>query len=133
MAACLRSLRLISLARNSSTAELVLDVLWQSSQALKGPLYFLAASTVYFGIVARSTVDEMYPRCDSALSMPRPPLRSRLQVFYTEMLMGGPDAAGFDTLGNAIWYSWVTFSTVRRSPSSPTRRHGPWLRAMPAR
>ena len=48
--ACLRILRLITLVRNTSTAELVIDVLWKSSQALKGPLYFLAASTVFFGV-----------------------------------------------------------------------------------
>eukprot|EP00908_Phaeocystis_cordata_P010823 Transcript_21677.p1 GENE.Transcript_21677~~Transcript_21677.p1 ORF type:complete len:326 (+),score=32.56 Transcript_21677:79-978(+) len=82
MIACLRVLRLISLARSYSTTELVLEVLWQSCQALKGPIYFLAVSTVIFAIV----------------------------VFYVERLLA-PDTAGFDTLGNAIWYSWVTFST----------------------
>ena len=50
MVACLRILRLITLVRNTATAELVIDVLWKSSQALKGPLYFLAASTVFFGV-----------------------------------------------------------------------------------
>ena len=50
MLACLRTLRLITMVRNTSTAELVIEVLWKSSQALKGPLYFLAASTVLFGV-----------------------------------------------------------------------------------
>ena len=91
MVSCLRILRLISLARNSSMSELVFAVLYQSSQALTGPIYFLAVSTVFFGVV----------------------------VFYTEILMS-PDNAGFDTLGNAIWYSWVTFSTVGYGDLSPT-------------
>lgn len=52
MVACLRILRLITLVRNTSTAELVIDVLWKSSQALKGPCYFLTVSTVFFGVVA---------------------------------------------------------------------------------
>ena len=50
--ACLRILRLITLVRNTSTAELVVDVLWESSHALKGPMYFLAVSTVFFGVAA---------------------------------------------------------------------------------
>ena len=92
--ACLRILRLITLVRNTSTAELVIDVLWKSSQALKGPLYFLAASTVFFGVA----------------------------VFYAELLMAPlavDTEAGFDTLGNAIWFGIVTFSTVGYGDFSP--------------
>ena len=89
--ACMRITRLVSLSRYSSVADLVLDVLWQSSNALKGPMYFLAVSTVCFGTI----------------------------VFYAELLMAGPDIAAFDTLGNAIWYGWVTFSTVGYGDFSP--------------
>ena len=94
MVACLRILRLITLVRNTATAELVIDVLWKSSQALKGPLYFLAASTVFFGVA----------------------------VFYAELLMAPlavDTEAGFDTLGNAIWFGIVTFSTVGYGDFSP--------------
>ncbi len=89
--ACLRVLRLISLVRNSKTFDMVLRVLWQSAEALKGPMYWMAVSTVFFGIV----------------------------VYYIEFFLT-PETADIDTLGNAIWYSIVTFSTVGYGDISPT-------------
>ena len=53
----------------------VLRVLWQSAEALKGPMYWMAVSTVFFGIV----------------------------VYYIEFFLT-PETADIDTLGNAIWY-----------------------------
>ncbi len=90
--ACLRVLRLISLVRNSKTFDMVLRVLWQSAEALKGPMYWMAVSTVFFGIV----------------------------VYYIEFFLTTPETADIDTLGNAIWYSIVTFSTVGYGDISPT-------------
>ena len=89
--ACLRVLRLISLVRNSKTFDMVLRVLWQSAEALKGPMYWMAVSTVFFGIV----------------------------VYYIEFFLT-PETADIDTLGNALWYSIVTFSTVGYGDISPT-------------
>ena len=89
--ACLRVLRLISLVRSSKTFDMVLRVLWQSAEALKGPMYWMAVSTVFFGIV----------------------------VYYIEFFLN-PETADIDTLGNAIWYSIVTFSTVGYGDISPT-------------
>ena len=40
-------------------------------------------------------------------------------MFYAELLLA-PDTGEFDTLGNAIWFGIVTFSTVGYGDFSPT-------------
>ena len=117
---CLRTLRLITMVRNTSTAELVIEVLWKSSQALKGPLYFLAASTVFFGVaVSRNAALGPCPLPSPVFS--HTPAQN--QVFYAELLTapisGTSVDAGFDTLGNAIWFGIVTFSTVGYGDFTP--------------
>ena len=93
MASCLRTLRLISLVRSFSAAELVLDVLRQSAHALKGPMYCCSVYSVLLGIT----------------------------IYYVETLSAPEDEeVMIDTLANAFWYCWVTFSTVGYGDITPT-------------
>ena len=79
---CLRTLRLVTMVRNTSTAELVIEVLWKSSQALKGPLYFLAASTVFFGVaVSRKAALGPCPLPSPILAIRLPKTRSSTRSF----------------------------------------------------
>ena len=117
---CLRTLRLVTMVRNTSTAELVIEVLWKSSQALKGPLYFLAASTVFFGVaVSRKAALGPCPLPSPIFSH----TTAQNQVFYAELLTAPISEtsvdSGFDTLGNAIWFGIVTFSTVGYGDYTP--------------
>ena len=83
MLAGFRLLRLLSLVRYSATLDLIAAVMKQSLYALKGPIYLLGVSAVYVGAA----------------------------IYYAEQL-GDPSATDFDNMFDALWFSWVTFSTV---------------------
>ena len=90
--------------RHYPTAEIVFDVLLQSSDALRYPMYFLCLSSVFMGTL----------------------------VFYCEVLLE-PETTQLRTLGDAMYFMWVSFSTVgygdmvspcsnRRPSVAPARR-----------
>eukprot|EP00964_Phaeocystis_antarctica_P089803 scaffold57356_cov36-Phaeocystis_antarctica.AAC.1 len=62
----------------------------QSCYALKGPMYLLGVSAVYVGAA----------------------------IYYAEQL-GAPSTTDFDNMFDALWFSWVTFSTVGYGDMGP--------------
>ena len=85
-----RLLRLLSLVRYSATLDLLAAVMKQSCYALKGPMYLLGVSAVYVGAA----------------------------IYYAEQL-GDPSNTDFDNMFDALWFSWVTFSTVGYGDMGP--------------
>ena len=90
MLAGFRLLRLLSLVRYSATLDLLAAVMKQSCYALKGPMYLLGVSAVYVGAA----------------------------IYYAEQL-GAPSTTDFDNMFDALWFSWVTFSTVGYGDMGP--------------
>ena len=90
MLAGFRLLRLLSLVRYSATLDLIAAVMKQSCYALKGPMYLLGVSAVYVGAA----------------------------IYYAEQL-GDPSNTDFDNMFDALWFSWVTFSTVGYGDMGP--------------
>ena len=90
MLAGFRLLRLLSLVRYSATLDLLAAVMKQSCYALKGPMYLLGVSAVYVGAA----------------------------IYYAEQL-GAASTTDFDNMFDALWFSWVTFSTVGYGDMGP--------------
>ena len=88
-----RLLRLLSLVRYSPTLDLIAAVMKQSLYALKGPMYLLGVSAVYVAAA----------------------------IYYAEQLGSSSttETTEFRDMFDALWFSWVTFSTVGYGDYSP--------------
>ena len=89
----LRLLRLLSLVRYSATLDLIAAVMKQALHALKGPMYLLGVSAVYVAAA----------------------------IYYAEQLGSSSttETTDFKNMFDALWFSWVTFSTVGYGDYSP--------------
>lgn len=91
----LRLFRLLSIVRYSATLDLLAAVMSQAANALKGPMYLLAVSAIFVGTA----------------------------IYYAEQL-GASTTTDFDTMLDALFFSWVTFSTVGYGDQTPVTAMG---------